>query len=286
MDSNIFELQEIAININSSSKFQSSLGHSLLYFRKGTLIADINNTPYTATNHSYLLLRKEEQIHFSNHYDSDCIIYVLSFNADSFLQSENNESLTKCFEKDSINKCRHIISQSETSMRVRTLLLLIMIEIKNEKYATEIFKSNALSMLLVILNRLVLENIIPEKTSCKKGLRLDDIFTYVNSHLTEEISLDTLSEDLFFSKYHILHEFKKKTGISLYKYIIKRRLDYSKTLIESGMHIKEVCHNCGFGDYSNYFRSFKKEYGYTPKQYYNKVTTKLSTELIHLTSSK
>ena len=115
---------------------------------------------------------------------------------------------------------------------------------------------------------------MPEKKFCKKGLRLDHVFTYVNAHLTEDISLDKLSEDLFFSKYYILHEFKKKTGISLYKYIIKRKLEYSKTLIESGMPIKEVYHHCGFGDYSNFFKVFKREYGLTPKQYYNQVINK------------
>ena len=40
------------------------------------------------------------------------------------------------------------------------------------------------------------------------------------------------------------------------------------------MPIREVYHHCGFGDYSNYFRSFKKEYECTPKQYYNQVRSK------------
>ena len=40
------------------------------------------------------------------------------------------------------------------------------------------------------------------------------------------------------------------------------------------MPIKEVYHHCGFGDYSNFFKVFKREYGLTPKQYYNQVINK------------
>lgn len=268
-----FSLKELNISNNSTLKFKSNLEHSLIYFRNGSCTVNIDNTCFTTIHHSYILLRDEEQLILTNDQTNECTIYVLSFSYNEF-DTADTESLLSCFNKDSLNKCRYIVSHSENSMRVRTLLVLLNMELKEELYASDIFKSNTLSMILVILNRVVLENIEPEKKSCKKGLRLDDVFVYINLHLKEEISLDKLAEDLFFSKYHIIHEFKKKTGISLYKYIIKRKLEYSKTLIESGMPIREVYHHCGFGDYSNYFRSFKKEYACTPKQYYNQVRSK------------
>ena len=272
MDSS-FTLKEISILKNSPLKYKSTLSHSLIYFRKGSCIVNIYTESFIASHHSYILLRDEEQLLLTNDHTTECTIYILSFSYNHF-DNSSKDLLLECFDKKSLDKCRYIISQSENSMRVRTLLILLNIELKEEKYASELFKSNTLSMILVILNRIILENIEPEKKCCKKGLRLDDIFSYINSHLKEEISLDKLAEDLFFSKYHILHEFKKKTGISLYRYIIKRKLEYSKTLIESGMPIREVYHHCGFGDYSNYFRSFKKEYECTPKQYYNQVRSK------------
>ncbi|MBC5628299.1 helix-turn-helix transcriptional regulator [Clostridium sp. NSJ-6] len=274
MTNAIYTLKEIDINSNSIHKYNSKDNYTIFYFRKGHCISVINEETYSCTNHNYILLKDYEEVYFNNNTDSICTIYALSFNPNIDLNSIKDESLLKCFNLESLNKFRHIPSHSEGAMRIRTLLVLLLVEDKNNHYASNTFKINTLSMILVILNRVVIESMMPEKKFCKKGLRLDHVFTYVNAHLTEDISLDKLSEDLFFSKYYILHEFKKKTGISLYKYIIKRKLEYSKTLIESGMPIKEVYHHCGFGDYSNFFKVFKREYGLTPKQYYNQVINK------------
>lgn len=274
MTNTIYTLNEITINSNLVHKYNSKDNYTLFYFRKGHCTSVINEKTYNCTNHNYLLLKDCEQVCFYNDTDSLCTIYALSFNPHINSNNIEDENLLKCFDIDSLNKCRHIPSHSEGAMRIRTLLVLLLVEDKNNNYASTTFKISTLLMILVILNRVVIESMLPEKKSCKKGLRLDHVFTYVNAHLTEDISLDKLSEDLFFSKYYILHEFKKKTGISLYKYIIKRKLEYSKTLIESGMPIKEVYHHCGFGDYSNFFKLFKREYGLTPKQYYNQVITK------------
>ena len=280
MNNAIYTIKEIAINSNSIHKYNSKDTYTIFYFRKGHCISVINEETYPCTNHDYILLKDYEQVCFNNNTDSLCIIYALSFNPSIDLNNIKDENLLKCFNLESLNNCRHIPSHSEGAMRIRTLLVLLLVEDKNNHYASNTFKINTLSMILVILNRVVIESMLPEKKSCKKGLRLDHVFTYVNAHLTEDISLDKLSEDLFFSKYYILHEFKKKTGISLYKYIIKRKLEYSKTLIESGMPIKEVYHHCGFGDYSNFFKVFKREYSLTPKQYYNQVVNKnISTDL-------
>lgn len=284
MNNNFFTFKEILLEKNTSNKFVSLNGNSLIYVRKGDCLINFNKSPYTVYCHDYFLLAPSEIITIENIHSNECLVYILTFSSETIddLNSFSDISITSCFKVDTINNCRHLACESENAFRVRTLLLTIKMEVKEDKYACDIYLRNALSMLIVILNRLILENIPKETKKCKKGLRLDDIFNYVNAHLTEEISLDKLSEDLFFSKYHILHEFKKKTGISLYKYIIKRKLEYSKTLIEHGMPISDVCHGSGFGDYSNFLRAFKKEFGFTPKQYYNEVTAKNCKDIINV----
>ena len=41
----------------------------------------------------------------------------------------------------------------------------------------------------------------------------------------------------------------------------------SKSLLKKGLSVTEVYSRCGFGDYSNFIRAFKKEYGLPPKTY-------------------
>lgn len=60
--------------------------------------------------------------------------------------------------------------------------------------------------------------------------------------------------------------------ITIHKYIKLKRLIKAKELIRQNLPITEVYIKSGFGDYSNFFRAFKLEYGITPKEYYKIVT--------------
>jgi AraC-like DNA-binding protein len=79
--------------------------------------------------------------------------------------------------------------------------------------------------------------------------------------------MDELSRHFFISKYHLSREFKKHTGTTLYRYVVQKRLILAKGLILQGNPITAVYEQCGFGDYSNFFRAFKNEYGTTPQEF-------------------
>ena len=78
-----------------------------------------------------------------------------------------------------------------------------------------------------------------------------------------------LDEEFFVSREHIAREFKRQTGQTVHRYIVKARLDRCCTLIEQGLPITEVYKTSGFGGYNHFFRAFKKEYGMTPKEYFH-----------------
>lgn len=94
-----------------------------------------------------------------------------------------------------------------------------------------------------------------------------NICDYINQHLDEDLSLDKLAAFFFVSKYHISHIFKDNMGISLHQYILKKRLHACKNAILSGQPVNQVCTQCGFSDYTSFYRAFKKEYGASPKEY-------------------
>ncbi len=90
---------------------------------------------------------------------------------------------------------------------------------------------------------------------------------YIPAHLDGDLTLDALASVLCVSKYYLIHVFKEETGTTPHQYILKKRLVYSKQLLERSLPITEVCSLCGFGDYSHYFRAFRREYGITPGRY-------------------
>ena len=58
---------------------------------------------------------------------------------------------------------------------------------------------------------------------------------FIQAHLTEELTLERLEKEFFVSREHIAREFKRQTGQTVHRYIVKARLDRCCTLIEQGL---------------------------------------------------
>lgn len=93
------------------------------------------------------------------------------------------------------------------------------------------------------------------------------ITNYMETHLSESISLDSLARIFSHSKYYLCHTFKKETGTTIYNYLLLLRIARAKALLNNGKSVSEVCELSGFTNYSNFITTFKKHTGYTPKKY-------------------
>lgn len=122
--------------------------------------------------------------------------------------------------------------------------------------------------LMVHINNLAFNDILRLGDDIKKNTLIDGIIEYINNHIDEDITLDMLSEYFYLSKFHLSREFKKHTGTTIHRYIVQKKLIEAKELILKDIPITCVYKQCGFGDYSNFFRAFKNEYGVTPKEFY------------------
>ena len=96
---------------------------------------------------------------------------------------------------------------------------------------------------------------------------INRILQYINSHYTENITLSTISDHFYHSKYHICIQFKKYVGITITEYINIRRIRLVNDQIRSGYSIHEACYLAGFHNYSNFYRIYAKHMGITPQQF-------------------
>ena len=94
---------------------------------------------------------------------------------------------------------------------------------------------------------------------------MQKILTYLDSHLTEEITADTLAEQFFLSKFHMMRRFREQTGTTIHSYLTERRLFLARDLLAQGIPSTEVCYQAGFGSYSSFSRAYGKFFGTTPK---------------------
>ena len=96
---------------------------------------------------------------------------------------------------------------------------------------------------------------------------LDDIMSYVEDHLAERITLADTAGRFHVSESTVSQLFRKRMGVSWYRYVTQRRLIAAKTLIKQGVVLEEVSETVGFSDYSGFYRAFKHEYGISPAKF-------------------
>ena len=89
---------------------------------------------------------------------------------------------------------------------------------------------------------------------------------YINGNLTGELNLTTLASSLHISPSYLSHIFKKDLHISVYCYILKKKLVLAHNKIISGVPPMQAAASCGFKDYSGFYRTYKKEFGFSPSK--------------------
>jgi len=96
---------------------------------------------------------------------------------------------------------------------------------------------------------------------------LDRVMAYIENHLTEKMTLSDVARHFFVSEATVTLTFRKKMGTSFHRCLTLCRLIRAKTLIVEGAMLETVAEQVGFSDYSTFYRSFKQEYGISPRQY-------------------
>lgn len=111
----------------------------------------------------------------------------------------------------------------------------------------------------------------PKLSSTSAGLsqaKLTLVTDYIHTHLHQHLSLKSIATLAQISQYHFLRLFKQKTGITLHQYILQRRIEKAKELLQqSQLSLADIALQVGFYDQSHLTRAFKRMVGLPPKQF-------------------
>lgn len=132
-------------------------------------------------------------------------------------------------------------------------------------YGSDLLSKASLTRIMVELNRAAMNEGV--NGDWHSDQVVDGVVAYINDHFSESLTLDDLAERFFISKYHLLRKFDAQVGTTVHRYLLQKRLLIAKQQISGGVSPSQASLNCGFSDYANFYRAFRREYGVTPRQY-------------------
>lgn len=187
----------------------------------------------------------------------------------SFLESLSppENDLTACFDTTAPGHTN--LLRPESAMRQVLIYELeqLMLETESQEYCSEYFGVSYLVQILIQLNRQAKQQNKEAEAKVASDSVVYMVLNYINTHYSEDLTLDFLANQFFISKYHLSREFGRLVGTSVHRYIVQKRLIMAKQMMQEGKPSSEVYQHCGFGDYSNFYRAFKAEYQISPREF-------------------
>ena len=98
--------------------------------------------------------------------------------------------------------------------------------------------------------------------------RLRVVEEYVEEHLGAGPTLEQMAAVVGLNPYHFARQFKAATGLPPHQYVIMRRVERAKQLLQGGdLSLAEVAAGAGFADQSKFSHTFKRVVGVSPRQF-------------------
>jgi AraC-like DNA-binding protein len=99
----------------------------------------------------------------------------------------------------------------------------------------------------------------------RERARMVDAALWIDENADEEIDLEGLAARAGLSAFHFLRLFRRVTGATPHQYLVRRRLARAAAMLaEETSPVTDVAYACGFGDLSNFVRTFHRAAGLSP----------------------
>jgi AraC family transcriptional regulator len=98
--------------------------------------------------------------------------------------------------------------------------------------------------------------------------RISLALRFIEANLSNPLPLDLLASIAKMSGFHFVRVFKKVTSVTPHQYILRARLREAATRLQSSVEpVLEIALDTGFQDLSNFCRTFRTEFGVSPRVY-------------------
>ncbi len=181
-----------------------------------------------------------------------------------YANSTQDTDLSRCFYTRG-PEISHKISL--TDVEIAQLQNLLITFRKDTGFGDDVTKNSAINNFLVLVNQFFLIRATKEGTQKCENETIRSTISYINAHFSEPLTLELLAKNAFVSVNQLCKIFKNYFGTTVAKYIVSKRISEAKKLLASGKNVSDTALLCGFSDYANFIRVFKKFVGTSPGKY-------------------
>ena len=180
-----------------------------------------------------------------------------------------NAALDSCF--DTVHTRGFHLLRTSAEQRLQYMQFFRQMEesLNSSEFGAQQLSELLCQQIMISINRDVLSSRTAqeEQDSYRIDPKIEEIRRYIADHLTEDLSVDTLSKTFFLSRYYLMHRFKDVTGYTLHQYISQKRLLLAGELIRSGTPVMKAAETAGYTEYSTFLRAFQNTFHMSPKEF-------------------
>lgn len=234
--------------------------HKIIVFVSGKVTYHIEGKAYPLKPHDILLVNKgaihRPEIDPTIPYER----YIFWIKSDI-----SRQELNTCFQRANERSFNLVRLEPVVQERLKMILSEIEQAGKGTQFGDMILSEAFFSQFMIYINRIFLKtSVLPDKKTYFSDSQVEQLLKYINRHLTADLSIDSLAEKFYFSKYHMMRKFKSETGYTIHNYVISKRLLYARSLITEGTPVMKASQMSGFQDYTTFVRAYKKQFGQAP----------------------
>lgn len=267
--------EKICIDEHAKSEYVASYDHIILYTLSGSADVYVDKQTYKLTRGTVLVIKPGSFYAFSSETRCETISIHFDWGSENsiergfYLEPAGKEFFNpkkicgpvdiddeECFSSE-------LLAEEFTNME-ETFKLILSEFNRAKKYFDFRISCYLISALIEISRRT--KNI---KTLVQSN---DDtgraVLEYIHQNISQNISVESLSEQFKFHSTYINILVKKLTGYPIHKYIMVRRISKAIELLQySDMRISEIAEKVGFPDASHFSKVFKQLMGKSPREF-------------------
>jgi AraC-like DNA-binding protein len=108
----------------------------------------------------------------------------------------------------------------------------------------------------------------PAQARARDRRRVVEAALWIDAHSHEPIDLDAAAGEAGLSPFHFLRLFARVLGVTPHQYLVRSRLRHAaRMLAEGACPITDIAFDIGFGDLSNFIRTFHRAAGMSPARF-------------------